>query len=559
MAHEKLSPRQKMIGMMYLVLTAMLALNVSKEAVKAFMKVEEGLSKTVKNYEQKNKEIYDLFDAKAAENPVRGGPFKEKAYYVKTRADELFNYLQDLKIEIIKTTEGPASKAVNGRDIDIYAVEQFDNNNVPSQILIGAEENGKAFALRTAINDYRDSLIKMLDGKNKTIEDALRSSLNTDDGKKEGNTGSPEAWPNNQFQTLPLVAVVAMLSKIQVDVRNAETDVITSIYNEIDKRSFKFNKLVPTVLPNSTYVMEGLDYDARVFFSAVDTTSVPTVTVGNYELVGKNPDGTDKYEMKGDYQTLQTDDSQRGIYKVKASGTPRLINWQGLISVKAPDGTLVSKPFKATYEVGAQNVVIAPTAMNVLYRGIPNPIDISVPGVGPEKIHPNMINGSITKGQVKNNITGDFFPGSYVAEPTVDKPTPTAQIVVSAEINGKQQVLPAKLFRVRDIPDPVAQFADVNTGQGTVSRSTLIAQQGVLSIYKSFDFDLKSTVTQFTLSFDDRGLAINESSKSNALTEAQKALLQRLTRGKKLYVQDIKAVGPDKKIRELNPIIITVN
>jgi gliding motility-associated protein GldM len=557
MAHERLSPRQKMIGMMYLVLTAMLALNVSKEAVKAFMKVEEGLSKTVKNYDAKNKEIYDMFEQKAAENPVRGGPARDRAFNVKTRADELFNYIQGLKIEIIKTAEGPKSKALHGNDIDIYAVEKFDDSNVPSQIMIGAKENGKGFDLRAAINDYRDSLIKIINGRNKTIEDALRASLNTADGKKEGNTGTPEAWPNNTFQTMPLVAVIAMLTKIQVDVRNAETDVITFLYNEIDKRSFKFNRLVPTVLTNSTYVMDGLDYDARVFFAAVDTTQVPTVTVGTYEMTGQNPDGTPKYVMKGDFQTLQPDETGKGVYKIRAGGTPGPRNWGGLISMNAPDGTVISKPFKATYEVGVQNVVISPTAMNVLYRGIKNPIDISVPGVGQGKTHPSMVNGTISEGQMKNS-KGEIFPGSYLAEPSSDKPTPTAQIVVSAEINGKQQTFPPRVFRVRDIPDPVGEFAG-KSGQGSVGKEELLAQQGVRAVLKDFDFDLQFTVTSFRLSYEDRGLFISKDSNSQYLTNEQKTLLNGLTRGKRLYVENIKAQGPDKKDRPIGPITITVN
>ena len=557
MAHERLSPRQKMIGMMYLVLTAMLALNVSKEAVKAFMKVEQGLSKTVKNYDAKNKEIYDMFAQKAAENPVRGGPYRDKAFNVKTRADELFTYIQGLKIEIIKTAEGEKSKALNGNEIDIYEVQRFDDSNVPSQILIGANEAGKAFALRTAINDYRDSLIKIIDNKNKTIEDGLRASLNTDDGKKEGNTGTPEPWPNNTFQTMPLVAVIAMLTKIQVDVRNAETDVITFLFNEIDKRSFKFTRLDPTVLTNSTYVMEGLEYNASVFFAAVDTTQAPTVTVGNYEITGQNPDGTPKYEMKGDYQTLQTNEAGYGVYKVRAGGNPGPRPWGGLISMKAPDGTLISRPFKAMYEVGALNVVISPTAMNVLYRGIKNPIDISVPGVGQGKTHPSMVNGTIIEGQMKNS-KGETFPGSYLAEPSSDKPAPTAQIVVSAEINGKQQTFPPRIFRVRDIPDPVGEFAS-KSGQGNVGKEELLAQQGVRAVLKDFDFDLQFTVTSFRLSYEDRGLFISKDSNSQYLTPEQKTLLNGLTRGKRLYVENIKAAGPDKKERPIGPITITVN
>ena len=119
MAHERLSPRQKMIGMMYLVLTAMLALNVSKEAVEAFKKVDKGLTKTIANYVVKNSMIYDAFDRAATQNPAKAGPARDKALQVKQRADELFNYIQDIKIEIINKAEGPVNTAVKGKEIFI--------------------------------------------------------------------------------------------------------------------------------------------------------------------------------------------------------------------------------------------------------------------------------------------------------------------------------------------------------------------------------------------------------------------------------------------------------
>jgi len=129
MAHEKLSPRQKMIGMMYLVLTAMLALNVSKEAVEAFKNVDRGLSRTLANYAAKNSQMYEAFDKAATTNPAKAGPARDKAYMVKQRSDELFDYLQDLKIEIIKTAEGEDTPAVVGRDVLIDEVKKIDENN----------------------------------------------------------------------------------------------------------------------------------------------------------------------------------------------------------------------------------------------------------------------------------------------------------------------------------------------------------------------------------------------------------------------------------------------
>src|SRR5512135_1780203 len=122
MAHERLSPRQKMIGMMYLILTAMLALNVSKEAVEAFKKVDKSLTTTLANYIKKNNLIYSEFDRAAAENPTKAGKYKTLAYEVKTRADEVYNYIQDIKVQIVTEAEGKDSPAVQGNEINIDEV-----------------------------------------------------------------------------------------------------------------------------------------------------------------------------------------------------------------------------------------------------------------------------------------------------------------------------------------------------------------------------------------------------------------------------------------------------
>ena len=193
--------------------------------------------------------------------------------------------------------------------------------------------------------------------------------------------------------------------------------------------------------------------------------------------------------------------------------------------------------------------------MNVLYLGIENPIDISVPGVGGDKIRASMTNGTIGKGQVKN-YKGEIFPGSWVATPTVENTI--AQVVVSAEINGKMQQAGFMNFRVRKVPDPLTTFATI-TGDGEQTKTVLTSQQACFATLKDFDFDLRFTVTEFTLSFDDKGFNNSETSTSNRITDKQRTLLNQLTRGKKLYVEKVKAIGPDKKERTLNPVIIRVN
>jgi len=531
MAHERLSPRQKMIGMMYLVLTAMLALNVSKEAVEAFKKVDKGLTLTVANYALKNDLIYKESDRAAAENPAKAGKYKSIALQVKERADEAFNFIQGLKIEIITTAEGPETPAIKGNEVIIEEVKKIDENNIPSEILIGANENGKANDLKAVLNEYREFLISTLEGKNPSAEDALKTSLNTDDGKNED--GERERWENLSFQALPLVAVITILSKMQVDVRNAETEVLNYLYSQIDASSFKFNKLTAIVIPNSNYITQGSDYEAQVFISATDTTQSPVITVG---------------DMK-----LPLDETGKGIYKVRASTTGQK-KWGGIIALKAPDGTIVDYPFDASYVVGEPNVVVSPTAMNVLYMMIDNPIDVSVPNVSPDKIKIRVTNATYSVGKAKNS-KGENFRGNWIIKPTTAGQN--VEVFVSADINGKMMQFAPLPFRVKPLPSPIAVFAGKSTG--SVPRATAAAQQGVFAILPDFDFDLNYTVTGFTVLYSDNRGDFEESSTNSNLTEKQKALIGRLTRGKYLTIKDIKALGPDGKTKELLPVILKID
>ena len=532
MAHEKLSPRQKMIGMMYLVLTAMLALNVSKEAVEAFKKVDKGLTQTITNYSNKNNLIYQEFDRAAAENPAKAGKYKTAAYQVKERADEAFNFIQDLKIQIIKKAEkDPETPAVKGNEVIIEEVKRIDDTNVPSEILIGANENGKANDLKALLAEYRQFLITTLEGKNPTAEEALKKSLNTDDGKNKD--GETEKWANLNFQTLPLVAVICILSEYQVSVRNGETEVLNYLYSQIDASSFKFNKLTPIVIPTANYVTLGSNYEAQVFISATDTTQKPDITVGGTKLA--------------------IDETGKGLYRAQATSIgPK--KWGGIIALRAPDGSIKSYDFDASYFVGEPNVIVSPTAMNVMYNGISNPIDVSVPGISPDKIKIKVVNGTFSTEKVKNS-KGEFFKGAWSVKPAAVGQD--VQVLVSADMNGKTVQYPPYPFRVKPLPTPVAIFGGKSTG--SISRADALAQQGVFAIMPDFDFELSYTVTGFTVFYTDKGMDIEESCNGSTFTPKQRQALNGLTRGKNLMIKDIKAVGPDGKTRDLNSIILKIN
>jgi len=519
-----------MIGMMYLVLTAMLALNVSKDAVEAFKQVDKGLTIINKNYELKNNLIYSEFDRAAAENPAKAGKFRTSAYEVKARADELFDYLQGLKIEII--TEAKELYAINGTEIDVDTIKKFDENNIPSQILIGDNEDGKAFGLKTMIEDYRSFLIETLAGENQTAENAIRTSLNTADGKDPG--GDPEKWENLTFHNLPLIACITILSKMQVDVRNAETEVLNHLYTQIDASSFKFNKLKAIVIPTSNYVTVGSNYEAQVFISAQDTTTQPEIKVGD--------------------QILPLDEAGRGIFTARAT-TVGPKTWGGVIFMKAPDGSIKPYKFDASYYVDMPNVVVSPTAMNVMYKGLKNPIDVSVPGVSPDKIRVKVNNGVSTQERIQN-ARGEYFRGSWAVQP--DQVGKNVQIIVSTQDpTGKLTSFAPIEFRVKRLPDPTAQFAQKTSG--SVTKSEALSQPGVFaSLGADFDFELKYDVVGYTVSYSDRMGDRMADSKDWRLTEEQRTILNNVTRGRDLTIKNIRAKGPDGITRDLAPIVLTI-
>ncbi len=533
-----------MIGMMYLVLTALLALNVSKEAVEAFKVVDESLTETTAINVERNKLVYDDFNSKAASNPQKAGPWRDKAMQVKQRADEMYDYIQNLKLEIVRTAEGDKSDAIEGKNIIVENIHKIDENNVPSQIMIGANMNGKAYDLHHALDDYRNFLLDIIGNKNNNVAESIKRTLNTSETTDPG--GEKVSWEIHNFHTLPLIAVVTILSKLQSDVRNTEGQALNYLYGQIEAKDFKVNKLEPFVYATSNYVMKGGAYHAEVFIAATDTTTTPQVLVGPYKTI-KNPDGTFKYVMTGSYKKLPVNKSGRGIYEVPANSTGDK-KWGGLIRIKSPSGDTISYPFEAQYTVAAPNVVVSPTAMNVFYVGVDNPVDISVPGVGSDKISATMTNGIIKRGRTKK------FRGSWIVRPKI--PGKTAQVRVTASINGKKISFPGIPFRVKRVPDPVAKVAGKKGG--SVSKATLAAQSVVLAEMENFDFDLKFKVTSFRMSVVIKGFTYDEISGSNRLTPKQKGFINQMRRGQRVIFDDIKAVGPDNTTRKLNPIIFTI-
>lgn len=548
MGHGKETPRQKMIGMMYLVLMAMLALNVSNEVLNAFAVLDEGLSSTKETLHQTNEQVMTAFAAQNQLNEAKVGPWFEKALEVQKKADEIVQFIQDNKINIVKGADGESAEAVDDHGhIHVDLIKAKDNTDVPARIMIGDANDKAGRDLGKMMRDYEKYILEeIFKGEvSEEIVNSVQSSLSTADGK-DHKSGENIPWERANFEHLPLVGVLSIMTGLQINVNNAESEALRFLYANIDKGSFKFNNLEATVIPSTNYLIKGNEYSADVFLAASDTTSKPKIYVG----MGKNPydstlndDGiTYSYKMKSGYDTLTVSKSGKGVFTLPGRSLGEQ-HWGGFIEMTGPSGGKIVRTFKKSFLVAEGSVVVSPTKMNVLYIGVDNPIDVSVAGVMPENVDIKVTNAK--KRRVKN---------SYIINP---RRPGNCMISVMADMgDGKKQV-GQKEFRVKKVPSPVAKV-NGKTG-GAITKAVLLAQIGVAADLENFDFDLKFTVTQFTVSTTVQGFLQEATSKNYKFSKEQKNIIRNLNRGQRVYIQDIKAVGPDGQTRDLSSIALLLN
>ncbi|HZL10108.1 MAG TPA: gliding motility protein GldM [Prolixibacteraceae bacterium] len=517
--------------MMYLVLTAMLALNVASEVLTSFRIVDASLVQTLNNVNKKNQQIYASFDAAYAQNPTKVEDWKNKADQVKLKTAELITKITDLKEQLVLASGGTPLKSadpgfilppedptmVNSKG-DTILIKKEDDLNTPSEIMIRQK---KATDLKNSINAYSDFLTSNIE-EGSPLRESIVKQLDTPDLKpnlSEG--GEKKTWESLYFESKPLIAVITLLSKMQIDIQNAETNVITSLFSQIDAASFKFNKLGARILAKSTYILEGDQFEAEIFLAAEDTTQQPKIFVGNTEL---------------------TVHDGKALYKATTSkvGT---FKWGGLIKYKNPDGDINSYPFEGEYQVGRPSVTISPTKMNVFYLGIANPIKVSVPGIASENLEVSVSNGRIQK-------DGEDY---FVYPAKLDIQGKNTSVSVTAKMDGGIKSMGSMIFRVKEVPPPVATIGGQNGG--TMRREELLAENGLFAELKDFDFDLKFRIIQFDVTFSGAGGYVKTyKSTDNKFTTDQKDQFGKLTQGSLIFIDNILAKGDDGTTRPLAPI-----
>lgn len=538
-----------MINMMYLVLTALLALNVSKEILDSFVTVNTGLEITKLTLSEKMASTYGQFGQLAQENREKYGAAFDAASDVQRTADELFNYIDTIKARVIAGTDklpmdSVVLKDAKGRPMirPLDLAKGKDNYTVLTNMM-GMGDPGKpaeveygAVELRTKLEAFRDKLMAVAKDNPLLVENI--NKMFQFEGMKDSG-GKPVSWEALNFYHVPLAAGVTILSKIQMDIRNAENELVNWMMGEVEGASFKFNTLTAIVKPQSSYVTVGSTYEADIFLGAYDNQNAPEVYIAA-------PGASVDFERKriiGDSIRLEMDGAMAKL-KQTASGAG-LRNVQGIIRFKPVGGELQVEPFETSYEVAQPNLVVSPTKMNVFYRGVDNPISISVSGYSDKDIQPTPTNGELKKG----------------AEGYIFRPGSGTEATIGATVtnpDGTKKSMPPMKFRVRTVPDPVPYFANKTFRDDKVSKTDLSAALGVIAKMENFDFDLRFEVIEFTIGTTVSGNYRELTSKSNRVTGDMQEMLRNAKPNQRFFIERIKVKGPDGTQRTLPPISLKV-
>lgn len=509
MAGGKTTVRQKMINMMYLVLTALLALNVSKDILHAFHLVELSMSKSGVNIDGKNKDILAAFAADNAKRPEKVGPYYKKAQEADKIATDFIKYVDELKKKV--ETGAGGRKENNSPEAELA---MNDNIEMHANMLINEGEGKK---LKAKINETREKLLGLLD---KEDQKRIKSDLiAVDDPKK-----APQTWESELFEHSPAAAVVTLFEKIKNDAKNTEAQVLESLAKAIDKSSQTFDKVVAKIIPKSGFVISGGKFEADVLLVAYDSKQSNDVIINGTTI--KPVDGVAKYEATTGGEGTQT---------VK-----------GYIDFQGKDGAQKLE-FETQYTVFKGAATISADKMNVLYIGLDNPISISVPGFPPESVTASLSGGGTLK---KTGST------SYIANVTT-RGEVTISVTVKDDKGGSRPMGSAK-FRVRKIPMPVAQLGTLQNGAtettGTIKANAvrMIGSLGEGFAYEGVSYNIIS----YTFLLVPKRGEIRQVQGTGATLNAASSLISSLKSGDRIIIDQIRATGPDGT-RGLAPVVIT--
>lgn len=542
-------PRQLMINMMYIVLTALLALNVSAEVLNAFKLVSLGMETSNGALDDKNYELISEFEKQHNINPAKTDALYADAKKAQELYDEFDKYIEGLTEELVEQSDGWLKDDEGNNTDDLKNKKNYDG---PTRVMI---DQGKGAELEQKINQLRANLLalpNLTDADKADLEKQFTLTTEYDEAaaKKLGK----KDWASYHFDHVPIIAVQTLMTKMKGDGKASYGLVVEKLLNKISATDYKFEALRSTVIPNTSYVLQGQDYKAKIFISAYSESQKPEVLIGKFK-----PDVQKKvYNPEGDFigesikfteNPLQpgftkVDKYQGSIAMLEEKGT-RLgeTNKQGVLKVQRPnvENEYDYYPFVINYQVAAGGVVVSPEKMNVMYIGVDNPLAISAAGFPNEKVKASMSQGSL-------KANGN---GKYTAKVTKQG---KATVSVSAQVDGKMKQLGTAEFRVKPVPDPVAKVG--NSKGGAIKTSTFKVQRGLIAALENFDFDVRFNIVSFMMTYSAARQDLVDARTTGPLFDSKmQGFINRAKPGDVFYFDEIRAKGPDGTTRKLPSIV----
>jgi gliding motility-associated protein GldM len=502
-------PRQKMINIMYLVLTALLALNVSSEILNAFKTVDNSLQRSSAAANVSTAQYFASFQVKAKEPASQANvaiwlPKAQKAQQLSTA---MYDFIKSVKDSVLKEADFDPVK--NGDSL-----YKEDNLEVSTRILVDGKLGKEMFQ---KLADYKKNLLAIDPELGKELANDLPIDLSMPKLQNRSNKTLEAAY----FLMTPTVATLTMLSKFQNDVKSSENKVVEYCHKQVGQVEVIFDTYKPLVGASATYVMDGQEIEITAGLGAFNSKKVPNVTI-NGAGASVGPDG------------LAT---QKFIAKGVGSKSVNVV-----ISYTDQDGKPQSVTKVINYTVGSPTgASVSADAVKVLYIGLDNPLSVNGGNVGDEKVHPSIDNGEIVKGDK---------PGKYIVRPA--KPG-TGTITLNIDGQGAQ----AFPFRVKTVPDPVAKVGI--SGGGRIKVNEFKAQEGVSAVLENFIFEgVKFTVQSYTIVLNGAGFPVLQAKPvSGDSFGPVRDLIEKSKGGTTIVIDEIKASGPGGT-RTLKPIVFNL-
>ncbi len=522
MAQGKQTPRQKMINLMYLVFIAMLAMQIDQEIIRSYNDTNQTLTDTRTLVEEKNDKIFErTLQAKAQSSPDTYAAPYQQYQELKVKANDLVRFIEGIKGNLKKEAD-----YIEGVDVgDNFAAL---NNTEPSSKIFftNTDENRPsktATDLKNKVEALRSHIVTAFGNSPDMKEVIARANKNLITEFPKGQTIKNKNWMQYKFYGQPLIAALSNLEILQSEARNVQSDALVMMLQEKVDADIKFNAF-EAIVAAPTVVLQGDAAQAKV-------------VVGTYasSIPGLNISGVDRVENGQGFKTLGT-------------GSVGTNTFNGTISFADANGKTISLPFSHTYNViaGAEQVklqsgaLVSADKMNVLYRGLPNPISGSILGADNSQVRLSASSGSVSGGRGKWTVT----PGSGT----------TVNLTISGNGPDGKTISQSFPFRIKNVPPPVGQIR----GSSVVTMpASSIANQTVSAAMPDFDFPVSFSVNSFKFKVPGRAAMTVSGSSMGSVA----GMTKNLRAGDIVYVFDIQATATglgNQQLKNIPPIVINV-